>query len=79
VTTTTIVVRELQGGKSNARFDFFINGVRSGYQDFQVEVSTAELGLDALEHPPEPPRPPVEPQPPEPSGGTGTEGGGPDE
>jgi hypothetical protein len=55
VTTTHIVVKELQGGASNARFDFFINGVRSGYQDFQVLVDTDELGLDALDHLPEPP------------------------
>jgi hypothetical protein len=45
VTTRRIVVKELHGGTSNARFDFFINGVRLGYQDFQVlrpmpEVST---------------------------------------
>jgi hypothetical protein len=36
VTTRRIVVKELRGGTSNARFDFFINGVRLGYQDFQV-------------------------------------------
>jgi hypothetical protein len=62
--TTYIVVKELQGGTSNARFDFFINGVRSGYQDFQVQVDTATLGLDAVNHPPEP------------AEGNGQEGGG---
>jgi len=71
VTTTYLVVKELQGGSSDARFDFFINGVRSGYQDFQVEVSMAELGLDGVEHPPEPPRPAEKPEPPEPPEGPG--------
>jgi hypothetical protein len=56
VTTTYIVVRELQGGASNARFDFFINGVRSGYADFQVEVDTSELGLDTASPPPDEPQ-----------------------
>jgi hypothetical protein len=65
VTTTYVVVRELQGGKSDARFDFFINGVRAGYADFQVQVETAELGLDAI-HPAEPQLPDAgEPEPPE--------------
>jgi len=66
VTTTTIVVMELQGGTSDARFDFFINGIRAGYQDFQVVVDTEELGLDTLDQPPEPLPPPDEPQPAEP-------------
>lgn len=48
VTTTQIVVKELQGGTSNARFDFFINGVRAGFADFQVMNSTAELGLTEM-------------------------------
>jgi hypothetical protein len=56
VTTTYVVVRELQGGTGHARFDFFINGVRSGYEDFQVEVDTEEFRLDALDQPPEPPQ-----------------------
>lgn len=29
-----IVVRELLGGKSNARFDYLVQGVRKGYEDF---------------------------------------------
>jgi hypothetical protein len=44
-TTTYIVVRELQAGKSNARFDFLINGVRAGYKNYTAVHSTAELGL----------------------------------
>jgi hypothetical protein len=49
VTTTSIVVRELQGGTSKARFDFFINGIRSDYADYKVIRSKAELGLDKIE------------------------------
>jgi hypothetical protein len=48
VTTTYVVVQELQGGTSNARFDFLINGVRAGYSEFQVEVDNAKLGLDVI-------------------------------
>jgi hypothetical protein len=61
VTTTTIVVKELQGGTSDARFDFFINGVRAGYADYQVMVDTEELGLDAPKNPLEPPEVPGRP------------------
>jgi len=43
VTTTYIVVKELQGGKSSARFDFLINGVRAGFTDFKVVVDTAQI------------------------------------
>jgi hypothetical protein len=46
VTTTSIVVKELQGGTSNARFDFFINGIRTGYKDFQIVTDRDEFGLD---------------------------------
>jgi hypothetical protein len=69
VTTTYIVVRELQGGKSNARFDFFINGVRTGYTGFQVVVDNAQLDLDAIH--------PANARPPQPSGSgqPDTEGG----
>jgi hypothetical protein len=49
VTTTSIVVKELQAGRSNARFDFFINGIRSGYADYKVINSKTELGLDEME------------------------------
>jgi hypothetical protein len=51
VTTTYIVVEELQGGKSDARFDFFINGIRVGYKDFRILNSASELGLDGDDHP----------------------------
>jgi hypothetical protein len=51
VTTTKIVVKELQGGTSDARFDFFINGIRAGYRDFKVLNSASELGLDRARHP----------------------------
>jgi hypothetical protein len=43
VSTKHIVVKELQDGTSNARFDFFINGVRAGYRDFQVFGDASEL------------------------------------
>jgi hypothetical protein len=57
VTTRRIVVKELQGGTSNARFDFFINGIRAGYKDFKVLNSVSELGLAEVREP-EPERPP---------------------
>jgi hypothetical protein len=41
-TTTQIVVRELRGGTSNARFDFLINGIRAGYADYEVVRDAAE-------------------------------------
>ncbi|UCC65709.1 MAG: collagen-like protein [Anaerolineae bacterium] len=43
VTTTYIVVRELQGGTSDAPFDFLINGIRAGYADYQVMHEAADL------------------------------------
>jgi hypothetical protein len=49
VSTTGVVVRELQGGTSNARFDFFVNGIRSGYADYEVINSKSQLGLDEME------------------------------
>jgi hypothetical protein len=49
LTTTSIVVKELQGGTSNARFDFFVNGIRSGYKDYKVLNSKSELGLGKAE------------------------------
>jgi len=36
VTPRQIVVKELQGGTSDARFDFIVHGVRAGYADYQV-------------------------------------------
>jgi len=36
VTPRQIVVKELQGGTSDARFDFIVYGVRAGYADYQV-------------------------------------------
>ncbi len=71
VTTTYIVVKELGGGTSDARFDFLINGVRLGYADFQVTVDNAELEQAGF-HPAEPLQPvpseqvPVQPQTPHP-------------
>jgi hypothetical protein len=32
---TEIVVKELNGGTSDATFDYLVNGVRKGYEDFQ--------------------------------------------
>jgi len=32
--TTRIVVKELLEGTSNARFDYLVQGVRRGYEDF---------------------------------------------
>jgi hypothetical protein len=32
---TRIVVRELMGGKSNAKFDYLVQGIRKGYEGFQ--------------------------------------------
>jgi hypothetical protein len=46
VTTKHIVVKELQGGTSDAPFDFFINGVRAGYRDFAVFGDASELTMD---------------------------------
>lgn len=43
VTTTGIVVKELQGGTSNACFDFFINGVRAGYADHPIIQDASEV------------------------------------
>jgi len=43
VTTTSIVVKELQGGTSNVRFDFFINGIRAGYADYEVIREASEV------------------------------------
>jgi hypothetical protein len=93
VSTTYIVVRELMGGRSDARFDFFINGIRAGFRDFAVKADTAELfaaaphpgeqaempeGVEGPDDQPVPaPQPPDEPQPPEPAEGTGSEGGEP--
>ena len=51
VTTTTIVVKELQGGTSNARFDFFINGVRAGYADYEVIREASEVVLERASAP----------------------------
>jgi hypothetical protein len=74
VTTTYIVVKELQGGTSDARFDFYINGVRAGYADYQPVVDNAQLDLNRV-HPsgpsqtessqtqPFPPEPTEQPQP----------------
>ena len=49
VTTASIVVKELQQGSSNARFDFLINGIRTGYLDYKAINTKSEIGLDTLE------------------------------
>ena len=36
LTPRELVVRELQGGKSNIQFDYFIQGIRKGYEDYKV-------------------------------------------
>jgi hypothetical protein len=46
VTTRHIVVKELQGGTSDAPFDFFINGVRAGQREFAVFVDVSALTMD---------------------------------
>jgi hypothetical protein len=43
VTTRGIVVKELMGGTSEARFDFLIHGIRAGYADYQVIRDAAEV------------------------------------
>jgi hypothetical protein len=43
ITTTSIIVKELQGGTSNIQFDYMINGIRKGYSDYQVVRDSAEL------------------------------------
>jgi hypothetical protein len=43
VSTDQIVVKELGGGSSNARFDFFINGVRADRQAFKVYGKASDL------------------------------------
>jgi hypothetical protein len=48
VTTTTIVVKELQGGTSDAPFDFLINGVRAGYADYQAMRKAADVIPDEV-------------------------------
>ncbi len=51
VTTTYIVVKELQGGTSDAPFDFLINGVRAGYADYQVIHEAADVIPDEVRDP----------------------------
>jgi hypothetical protein len=51
VTTRHIVVVELQGGTSDATFDFFINGVRVGRRDFAVFGDASELTMDEAGRP----------------------------
>jgi hypothetical protein len=43
VTPTRIVVKELQGGTSDARFDFLVFGLRAGYEDHQVFRDASEF------------------------------------
>jgi hypothetical protein len=56
---TRIVVKELKGGTGNYEFDYMIQGVRRGYEDFQaiqfkgspqaMSSSEAESGVEPLE------------------------------
>jgi hypothetical protein len=48
VTTTRIVIKELQDGSSNAIFDFFVNGIRAGFMDYQVLHSKSKMGFDTF-------------------------------
>ncbi len=34
--TSRIMVRELQGGKSNIKFDYLVQGIRKGYEGHEV-------------------------------------------
>ena len=43
VTSTSIVIKELQGGTSNIPFDYMINGIRKGHLDYQVVRDSAEI------------------------------------
>jgi hypothetical protein len=65
---TEFVVKELNGGTSDATFDYFVNGIRKGYEEFQPirdkqempergDLARAPEHLEAEEHsfPPEPP------------------------
>jgi hypothetical protein len=51
VTTRQIVVKELQGGTSNAAFDFTINGVRAGFADYQVMHEATDVMPDEVRDP----------------------------
>jgi hypothetical protein len=48
---STIVVAELGGGKSDATFDYLVNGIRIGYEDYQPiqdkDLERRDSGVDA--------------------------------
>jgi len=46
LTTTEVVVKELLNGKSDAKFDVLIMGVRKGYENHQVIRDKEEVGGD---------------------------------
>lgn len=54
VSTSSITVKELQGGTSNAQFDFLINGIRQGFTDFKVYTTMEEMGFDKMNVPEQP-------------------------
>jgi hypothetical protein len=74
---TEIVIKELKGGTSNAAFDYLVNGLRKGYENYQAiqdkDTGRSDPGL-APEHvevvsepkpgPIEPKEPPAEPKEP---------------
>lgn len=39
-----IVVRELLGGRSDARFDYLVQGIRKGYEGFRPIRESEEVG-----------------------------------
>jgi hypothetical protein len=50
-TTSQIIVKELQGGQSNAQFDFMINGIRTGYLDYEVIRDAIDTSaIEVLSH-----------------------------
>jgi len=38
------VVRELMGGRSDARFDYLVQGIRKGYEGFRPIRESEEVG-----------------------------------
>jgi len=52
-TATGFIVKELGGGTGNYQFDWRVEGVRKGYEDFEVIRDKAEmermLGIDTEE------------------------------
>lgn len=66
-TPTELVVKELNGGTSDATFDYLVNGVRKGYEEFQpirdkqempergdLAGALEQLEVEEYQHSPEP-------------------------